>query len=687
MDGEDKTKGDENSRARKWLGEISAALDREKSYRTEGQKCVEIFEGDKPDDTPFAILYSNTETMLPALYNARPIPVVKRRFDDPDPVGRLASEIVVRTLKYEMDAVDENHDSFDDFIIPAVVQALVVNRGLTKFKYDAQITKVGDAERVASEGVFGEEVQWDDFVHGYARTWKKVPWAGFRHVLNEEEVKENFPEKAAKFRFTEPDKDTGKRDSVVKTVSQAVRGKTPVAVVWEIWCKKTKKVYFVSEYCEGFCKPPVDDPLGLTSFFPCPRPINLFRKISTLVPTPLYVQYKSQAVELNKITVRLKRLIEAAKIRGFYNATVEGIDKALNASDTELVPVENMQSMPDGTGVDKLIYLFPLGEIVAAIQALYQQREQCKQVIYEITGVSDILRGASVASETATAQNLKNQWGSLRLKKMQKEIQRYCRECLAIMAEISVNKLSLETLRAMTSIKAPTEQEKQGLVGQYQQLMAQGQQMGQQPPPNMPDPQALPTWEDALGLLKNELLRGYRIDIETNSTVDAEASQDKQDISELLNALSQFLNGVAPLVENGTLPFQVAQQMMLAISRRFNFGSKIVEYLEKMQPPPQKGPDPADQAKMEMAKAEHEFLMKEKQLDLRARQAEMQLKEREMQLTMEMMEREHQLKIQDMELKAQDMARKAAFSERQHQMKMQTAVVEANKPKPEPVGK
>ena len=54
----------------------------------------------------------------------------------------------------------------------------------------------------------------------------------------------------------------------------------------------------------------------------------------------------------------------------------------------------------------------------AVLNFLYQQREQSKQAIYEITGISDIVRGASHSSETATAQQIKTEWGSLRIKKI-----------------------------------------------------------------------------------------------------------------------------------------------------------------------------------------------------------------------------------------------------------------------------
>jgi hypothetical protein len=94
-------------------------------------------------------------------------------------------------------------------------------------------------------------------------------------------------------------------------------------------------------------------------FFPIPKPLNFMRKITTLVPTPLYEQYRQQAQELNEITRRLKAIIKAIKFRGAYNSAVDGIEKMLNADDNELVPVENVQSMPDGTGMDKLLWTVP----------------------------------------------------------------------------------------------------------------------------------------------------------------------------------------------------------------------------------------------------------------------------------------------------------------------------------------
>jgi hypothetical protein len=684
--------GTHNPQVAAWQAEISAALKREKVFRAEGQKCVSIFEAeDSTAREPFAILYSNTETMLPALYNSRPIPYVKRRFDDADPLGKVAAEIATRTLRYLIEAEDADYDPFDRLMTPAVLQALVVNRGVTRYRHVPKMVKdAAGNELVESECVLGEEVLWNKFIHGFARTWKKVPWIGFQLDLSKEDAKARFPDHWQKLQYGAPNKqDRGSGDSEGDISAQDKYSGVQETIVWEIWDKRTRKVYFVSSsYGEDFLDV-LDDPLGLVGFFPVAEPLNLFRKISTLTPTPLYSQYKEQAIELNKLTVRLKRLIEACKIRGFYNSTVEGIDKVLKADDNELIPLENAQSMPDGQGVDKLIWLMPLEQIVQAVQVLYQQREQCKQVIYEITGVSDILRGSSVASETATAQNIKNQWGTLRLKRMQKEVQRYARDGLAIIAEIAVTKLDLKTLQGMTNLGLPTNADKQKLMAQYQQLMQQAQMMAQQagpqapPPPKLPDPSNLPTWEDALALLKNDLTRAYRVDIETNSTIDAEAAQDKQDISELMNALSQFLNGVAPLVEKGTMPFEVAQQMMLAIARRFNFGSKLEEYLEKMGPPPAPGPDPKIEAETARDKQAHDLEMQAKQADIAIKEKEAQIKLKELEGKLELMDAELAMQREELDLRRQDMQNKAAFSAMQHQMKMQQAAQRTAEKKPQ----
>lgn len=668
-----------------WTSHIADALKREKNYRISAQKCVDLYEAKKPDETPFAILYSNTEVLAPAVYNARPIPIVQRRYKDADPVGKAVCDVSIRMLKYLIDNETDSYDGFDDLIQAAVLDSLVTNRGLTRFKF-------GASQGAMAECVYGEAVRWDKFFHGYARTWKKVPWIGFEWDMSEDEVRKNFPDLPVDFKNLPDASEDENNKAESRDELQGVR----LVKVYEIWDKRTRMVYFFSPcYTKGPLRA-VQDPLELKGFFPVPKPINFTRKITTLIPTPLYEFYRSQAQELNDITNRLKAIIKAIKFRGAYNSAVEGIEKMLQAEDNELVPVENVQSMPDGTAMDKLFWTVPTNDLASTAQSLYQQREQVKNVIYEITGISDILRGASVASETATAQQIKNQWGSLRLKKMQKEVQRYVRECLSIMLEIGGGKFELQTIMAMTGAPYLTTEQK----AQIQQQMAMAQAAMQQPPipgqppaqpPQLPPEIQLaikePAWEEIHQLLRSDLLLGYKTDIETNSTIDAEAAQDKQDISELLNALSQFLNGLAPLVQQGMMPFDVAKNMLLVIARRYNFGSQLEDSLMSMVEPPQQAGDPADEAKAKIAETNAMVAQEKAKLDMQKMQQEAQLSAQEHQQKMELMAAELELareelaiKKQELELQAKAVGMKLQAQTIAHNQKM----AQLTAPKPEP---
>lgn len=676
IDPENMTDAQKTTFVKKWLTDIDDAMKREKKFRENAQKVVDIYEGKKSDETPFAIIYSNTETLQPALYNARPIPIVTRRFKDADPVGKAAAETSTRTLKFLIDTEDKDYDNFDELMQAANLDALLTNRGITRFKYFAHDE---------SECVYGEGVRWDKFFHGYARSWKKVPWIGFEWDMTKAEITKNFPKVSPlEFRgmgYSPADDSDNKAEN-----RDELQGVT-LYKVYEIWDKRSGKVIFFSGVSRKSPLRIINDPLGLSGFFPIPRPLNFMKKVTTLIPTPLYEQYRQQAQELNQLTLRLKDIIKSIRFRGMYNAAVEDIEKMLRADDNEFIPVQNVQAIGEGVGMDKLIWTIPVNELVQTAQSLYQQRESCKTTIYEITGISDILRGASVASETATAQNIKNQWGTLRLKKMQKEVQRYVRESLSIMLEIAGGNFEAQTFQQMTGLDFLFDSQKQQIQGQLDQANMRAQTVAQmtgqppQPPEAPPELQhmmQLPSWDEILKLLQNDLARSYKTDIETNSTIDAEASQDKQDISELLNALSQFLNGISPLVENGSMPFEIAKEMLLVITRRYNFGSNIEELLQQMNgPQQQQGPDPAQQAEAAAAQAKSTQTQAEAALAAQKAKQEMDLNEQEFQQKKELMlldaqikQEELEIKKQELELQREGLAMKLIATRAQHNQRM-----------------
>lgn len=677
-----------------WLKEIGEARKLENDFRKEGHRIVELFEGTKKREFQFNILFSNTETMLPALYNNVPRPIVQRRFKDEDPVGKLASTAAQRTLEYLVDDGSAVYTPFDELMKSAVLEALVPGRGVTRFKYDADIEEqelpepaedgapVAPQEAVRYETVCGEEIPWDRFLHGNAKKWKDVPWGAIEHFMTREELESNFGEEiGSKIPVSEMASNSATADEGENSDPKDDTKNLKVAQVFEIWDKEEKKVLFISPAWKQAPIKETGDPLGLSGFFPWPRPLTFTAKISTLTPVALYTFYEEQAKELNRVTVRINKLIAALKVRGMYDSTVEGIEKVLQQDDNVLVPAENVAALlAGGNALEKAIWLMPIEKLVVVLQQLYVQREQVKTTIYELTGIADIMRGSSAASETLGAQQLKNQWGTLRLKKTQKEVMRYCRDCLRIMAEIAVTKLSPETLKAMTGLPYPTGSEKAmatqqlQMMQQQQMLIAQqAQQAGQQPPPpQQPPPQVMqaaqsPSWDDLLALLRNDIQRSYRIDIETNSTVDAEATEDKKDMAEVLNAISQFLTGIGPLVQSGTMPFEIAQGMLLTVVRRYRLGVEMEDSIKAMKAPsPEANPEQVKQQQAQLQKQADDIAKQTEQLKQQVQAESEKLRNAELQLDMERKEFEMEKRFAQKELEMEQ-----RFAERELEMAAQ----------------
>ena len=666
-----------------WLSELDAAKRREKDYRKDGQRILDIYNGDKSREVVFNILYSNTETLLPALYSAIPRPVVQRRHKSEDIVGKEASAAGQRVLEYFLDTNVDGYETFDEAMRAATLDALLPGRGVTVVKYDAEVSEdpINDGADEPMSYTSGELVcldtkAWNRVYFGYAKKWSKVPWVAYEEYVDKKEATRLFgKEKAGKIVYTSQDNNDREEDAR-SSADDRNRGERKTACIYQIWDKDggrdgTRKVRYISgQYTEGYLKVE-DDPLGLTGFFNCPRPLRFIEKSHDLLPTALYTIYENQANELNRLTVRINRIVEAIKARGIYDSELgEELGNLMKADDNALVPADKSSSLAAEKGLQNAIWFMPVEQLVSTLMQLYAAREQSKQVIYEITGISDILRGASQASETATAQNIKAQWGTLRLKRLQREVQRYARDVMRMMLEIAATKLSEESWAKITGLPFMTSTQQQ-----QAKMLAQAAQMSGQPlDPAMMQQLQQPAWPDILGVLRDDIQRSYRVDIETNSTVEPEAVEDQKNISELMMAIGQFLTGVGPLVAKKVLPFEIAQTMLLTITRRFRFGPEIEDQIKRMQEPPeeQNTDGQADQAKMQMEMQIAQARMQmEGQLaqatEQRIQQAEVAKHQRETQAEQyrQQMETAKLQLMQQIELAKLEAAKQAGLAERQ----------------------
>lgn len=615
-----------------WMDEIAQDTKRNEEFTKRARQVVSIYEADKVDANTYNILYANTETLLPAVYSQSPRPVVTRRYKDRDLLSGVASHVVQRLLEYFQDSNEESYEPFDSLMSNAVLAGLVPGRGVNFYKFDATIEstpgeKKGDkpTEKVTYDTVCGENVPWDRVRMGYAKQWKDLTWIGRDHYMTREESQKNFgskptdPGSLVQPTASERESDEGKEGSGLGTSAGAAdTGGGQLILVHEIWNKVKREVIFISPGLPGKYLKRVDDPLKLNGFFPTPRPLQFVSKVKTLVPTPLYTLYEQQATELNKVSARIMKILDAIRVRGVYDARIGEIADVFDSADNGMVPAASMNNLDATTKLDNAIWFMPVDKLIVVLQQLYVQRDQIKKVIYELTGLADIVRGSSAASESATAQNIKDRWSSIRLKKMQREAARYARDSLRIVAEIQVTLLRPETIAQMTGIKLPTAQEKAAV-----QMKAQAQMPGQQPQPLSPEEQKTlesPTWDEVLGMLRNDKLRSYKIDIETNSTIDLDVTEDKKDIGEMMNAMGQFLNGVGGLVKEKAMPFGAAKAMLLAISQRFRFGREVEEELRSIVEPKQ---DDDQAAQVAQAQADMQLQQQKMQGDQQLAQAKL----------------------------------------------------------------
>ena len=688
-----------------WLAELEAAKKREQDYREDGEAILKLYEAEKEARPYFNILYSNTEVLMPSLYSNVPRPVVSRRFKDDDPLGKAAAQAGTRCLEFLLDTNVEGYETFDQAMEHVVLDACLPGRGATVVQYDALITSTagteGDSatvdaaptERVERELVCCNAQQWNRVWYGYAKKWKDVPWVAYEQYVDHGEAARLFGEQVANALAYSTSKTEAAGDRKADTREEQHQGERKLCRIYQIWDRENgRKIRYVSEaYRDGYLRDEIDDPLQLTGFYNCPRPLSFVLKTHSLIPTPLYNEYREQAKELNDLTKRIQKIVTAIKARGLYDGELGGdLAKLFEADDNELIPAEKGASIAAEKGLGNAIWFMPIEQLVITLRELYQAREACKSVIYEITGISDILRGATQASETATAQQIKQQWGSLRLKRLQRRVANYARDVLRLMLELAATKFSQETWAKMTGLPFLLDEQftqlqavQQTLKQQalMEQMQAQSMpQMGQQAPPSRVTQQLqqveqqlqAPKWSDVLSLLQNDLHRAYRIDIETNSTVEPEAAEDQKNMTELLTALSQYLNGVGPLVAKGVMPFQAAQSIMLTIVRRYRFGTEIEESLKAMQPPQPE----QDTAAQQQALKQQQQLMQQ-QLKLEQEKMQLQQEMQAVQAEQRLMEQRMQLQLDALKLKFEEAALKLKEQTASAKIAAQTQALQA----------
>jgi hypothetical protein len=578
------------------------------------------------------------ETLAPSVYNSPPIPDVRRRFNEGSPVDLVASQSIERAASYFLDTY-----GFDEEMNPTVLDGLLVGRGVARVRMEPQMDEMGG---VAGIEVYSEHVHWEDYRQSPAGQWRDVRWVAYRHLFTREQLVRLNPEIGGQVELG-VSVDGKEKDGQPKNVPDIYKR----SETWEIWDRERREVLFISQDWPDSPIAQVPDPYGLKGFWPQPKPYYDVMSSTSLKPVCPYALYKAQARELDKVTRRIMSLAAVVKMTGAVAGQADFIAKLQAAEDGTLVPISDIDMqgvLSSGSGdLSKLIWLWPIEKTVAVLRELIQYRETIKATIYEITGISDIIRGNTNPNETLGAQQIKAQWGSLRLQRRQKDIQRLCRDLVRLQAELIAEKMPVEQLAMVSNIQLPTGQEKmqaQQQMQMIQQAGQQAQQMGVALPPEMmaqaqqamqaaQEVLAKPTWDEVSALLKSDAMRCYRVDIETDSTIREDVTRAQQNIAQFVQSIGQLIQGALPVMQAKPDFIPVVLETLKATARTFKLGRGLEEAIEKVgpqisqqqQPPPPEDPREARAAEAQEAERgrEHEAQMQGMQGDQQMQAAAM----------------------------------------------------------------
>ena len=491
---------------------------------------------DRNPNARFNILWSNVQTIQPAIFARLPRPDVSRRFRDNDPIGRVASMMLERALEFEL----EHYGDYKSAMNNAVLDRLLGGRGVAWVRYEPhivgeqadnedmpedglEVTEDGDEaeteggienenqERIEYECAPVDYVHWKDFGHTIARTWEEVTAVWRKVYMSRPALVERFGEELG---YQIP------LDTQPDDLKQSYKSNDGVyeALIYEIWDKETGKVLWISKSL-GKILDERDDPLQLENFWPCPKPLYATLTTDSLEPIPDFVIYQDQARELDVLCDRIDGLINALKVRGVYDASASELQRLFSEGENNtMIPVHNWMAFAEKQGMKGAIDLVDLAPFASALMSCYQAMEQVKGQIYELMGIADIQRGQTDPNETLGAQIIKSNNAAGRLKTQQHAVVDYATTLLSIKAQIICNHFTDDTIVKISGAM---------------QLSPQDQQLIPQ----------------AIELLRNEAAKNFRIEVTSDSMIYQDEQQEKADRMAFLQAVGGFMQQAVPMVQ------------------------------------------------------------------------------------------------------------------------------------------
>ena len=485
-----------------WKTELERANRRLEKFWRQGKKVNQRFRDESDSNIGQSnlhhlnLFHANIKTESALLFGSIPKTDVSRRFADPhDDVSRVAAEILQRLINTSIEAPGDS----DTEVLGACLQdRLLAGMGVARIHYNFE----AQDDVIYNEQAKISYVYWQDFRWSFARIWSNVTWVSFDSYLTQDEIKKRFgAAKLAKLQQNENDGNEVSRDETTP----------PGYKITEVWDKQSLSVIWLSEDCDLVLdeKP---DPLQLEGFFPCPPPMAANTTTTICTPKSDYAFAQDLYNDIDLLTQRISIITRAVKVVGTYNAESIEIKRMLQEGvDNDLIPVSNWGLYSEKGGLQGQIDWMPLKDIVDALGKLQELRNEKIELLYQITGMSDIIRGHSDPYTGVGQDKIKAKFASIRIQLMEDRFAHFCSQLMRLRAEVVSRHFSAESIAMQASID--NFQEHPLVVNQALQLI-------QADPDN---------WL-------------WKIQIKPESIAMADYAQIKADRTEFLTALGAFLS-------------------------------------------------------------------------------------------------------------------------------------------------
>ena len=276
------------------------------------------------------------------------------------------------------------------------------------------------------------------------------------------------------------------------------------------------------------------------------------------------------------VTSRIHLLTEAIRVVGVYDKNNEALKMVLsNKIMNEVIPVNNWAMFAEKGGLKGALDWFPLEMVITTLEKLTARKAEIIQEIYQILGISDIMRGMSNPNESATAQNLKSQFGGARIGRLQSSIGQFVQSAMKLKSAVIRGYYQDKTLMMKSQIASSVDAK-----------FAQ----------------------PALQLLKDPS-SAFKIKVQSDSMASPEWLSEKQQRTEAIQGVSQFIGMTMPLIQQKPEAAPYLIKMLQWAVAGFKGGEELESVLDEAftamsQPKPPKQPSPMEIAELERTKAE-----------------------------------------------------------------------------------